>query len=202
MQFVTVLLIALFLILPLILFYRQNDLDWKRYVILIPILYVVWYLTYALMHESMHFLAVVLAHKRVIGYQMIPHFWRGEFGTGFVKYNFVGDTADLFIMLAPYLRDILLAIIGYILYRKRIVKTPFLVGLLLVILVFSSLFDIADNYLTYVLGARNDFNAMRVSSGPLVPHVAGILGIAVTMLCSYLVIRDKQPGLGSVNNTE
>jgi len=119
-----------------------------------------------------------------------PHLWS----------NFVGDTADLFIMLGPYLRDILFAIVGYILYRKRVVNTPFLVGLLLVIFVFSSLFDIANNYLAYVLGVRNDFNAMRVCSSPLVPHVAGILGLFVTLLCSYLVIRDRQTSLASVSD--
>ena len=201
MRFMTVLEIALFLILPLILFYRQNGLDWKRYVMLIVILYVIWYLTYALLHESMHFLAVFLAHKPVSGYQLIPHFWRGDFGTGYINYNFVGDTADLFIMLAPYLRDVLFAIVGYILYRKRIVNTPFMAGLLLVIFVFSSLFDIANNYLAYVLGSRNDFNAMRVCSGSFVPHVAGILGLFVTLLCSYLVIRDRRPSLASVSDT-
>ena len=200
MQFVAVLEIALFLILPLIFFYQRSGLDWKRYVVLIVILYVVWYLTYALLHESMHMLGVVLVHKTIQSYQLIPHFWSGEFGTGYVNYGFVGDKADLLVMMAPYIRDVLFAIVGYILYRKKIFATPFLVGLLLVIFVFSPLFDMANNYLAYVLGSRNDFNAMRVCSSPLVPHVAGIVGLSVILLCSYLVIRDK-PSLATVSDT-
>ncbi len=195
--------IALLMMLPLMLFYMQSRWQVRTYIPIIVLLYVIWYATYALFHELSHMTGNWIMGKAIIDNQLIPHLSEGQVGTGFVKYDFQGDYKDFVIMLMPYARDLLLVVAGYLLIRKRMFKQAFWAGLVLLILVLSSLFDIVNNYLAYVLGSLNDFNAMTVSAGGLVSHATGITLTAITFYLSVkaiLVSRNYPDALRVINN--
>ncbi|MGM0552095.1 MAG: hypothetical protein ACQESW_13535 [Bacteroidota bacterium] len=185
----SVLEIAIFLMLPLILFYQRSVWPAKKYIPLLVVLYLIWYVTYALMHELSHLLGVLIMGKDLQGYQLLPRFWQGEFGYGVVHYNFVGDRADFWIILMPYLRDVLLCIIGFLLVKRRIASSAFVVGLILVLLVFSPLYDVANNYGVYLLYSINDFNALSVASSRLTAHVIGVSFFLITLFLSVRVLQ-------------
>lgn len=184
--------IAILLLLPMILFYQRSKWNARQYIIWLPVLYLLWYFTYGLLHETLHLSGVLMAGKDIYEIRLIPHFWRGDFGTGYIRYDFSGDIADLFIMMLPYFRDVLFAVTGYVLFRKLKLKTPFVTGLLLVLLVFSPLYDVTNNYVAYLTGYMNDFNAMRVCTNSTFPHAVGISFVVCTLAIAVLTIKHSK----------
>lgn len=186
---ITTIEIALLVLLPLIWFYKQSNWSAKSYIYLIPILYLVWYFTYGLLHELAHLAGVLAFGKQVIDYQLIPHFWDGDYGSGFVNYEFKGEYKDFIIVALPYIRDVLFVALGYYLIKGKLTNHKFLVGLILIILVFSPLFDITNNYLGFVMGYRNDFNALRVSSNAFISNLVGISFMLFAAYYSFKVLK-------------
>ncbi len=181
--------IAFFIMLPLVIFYRQTRWQAKYYILSIGILYSIWYLSYMLLHELTHWLGASIVGKEVTNYQLIPHFWKGNFGTGFIEYDFRGDRRDFFIIILPYVRDIIFLLVGYILLKRELIKNLFLAGLIFVMLILSPLYDISNNYIAYLLGALNDFNALSISSSRLITNTIGVLSMAVALVITYKSIR-------------
>jgi len=180
--------IALIIMLPLILFYQRSKWKTKPLLIWIPFIYLLWYLTYGVFHEFMHLIGVWLSGKEIYQLHLFPHFWKGQFGPLYVNYDFQGDSWDFIIILLPYLRDILLAIIGYVIIKRKTLNHPIITGLVLVIFILSSLYDVSDNYIAYLMGYMNDFNALKVSSNIFIAHFIGISIIATTMVVSIKTI--------------
>ena len=155
---------------------------------MIPVLYVIWYISYGMLHEFAHIIGVWISGKEILDYQLIPHFWKGQFGTGFVNFDFQGDKSDFLIILMPYLRDILLVIVGYFIFSRKILKNLFTTGLLLTLFVFSSFYDVTNNYLAYVFGRMNDFNAIKVSSNSLMPHLIGLSFMIISLVLTVKIL--------------
>jgi len=97
----------------------------------------------------------------VILYQLIPRFWLGQTNGGFVRTLYTSEAKEFIIVAAPYVRDLLLSVL-------------------------CSLFDVFNNYLAYVLGALNDFNALGVVTSPFVPHILGI-SIILSIACVFFI---------------
>ena len=181
--------IALLIMLPLVLFYQRSSWPFKQYALSIVIIYVIWYVTYALLHELSHMLGAWMFDKTIFGYKLIPKFWAGDFGVGYINYDYKSDGKDFVIILLPYLRDIIFLIIGYVLLIKPRLKKPFLLGLVLVLFVLSPLFDIANNYVAYLLGSMNDFNALKESSNALISNLIGICFFTASLIVTIVIIR-------------
>jgi hypothetical protein len=161
---ISVLEITLLLMLPLVLFYQRSIWSYKKYLPSIIFIYLVWYLSYALFHELMHMLGAWIFNKTIYEIKLIPRFWTGDLGSGYVRYDYQGDSIDFIIIILPYARDMILIALGYLLIIKTEIKKPFMIGLILVIMILSPLFDIGNNYFAYLLGSMNDFNALGESS--------------------------------------
>ena len=171
---ITTVEIAILMMLPLVIFYMRSLWNRKYFISIIALLYLIWYSTYALLHESSHVFGAWIMGKEILDYQLIPHFWEGQLGSGYVKYDFRGDSKDFLIIIMPYLRDIVFLLIGYMLFRKRTFKQPFWAGFILLIFVLSPLFDIVNNYVAYLLGSLNDFNALKASSNGIISNLIGL----------------------------
>ena len=181
--------IALLIMLPLVLFYQRSSWTFKDYALSIVFIYLIWYVTYALLHELSHMLGALIFDKTIYSYKLIPKFWKGDFGVGYVNYDYKSDAKDFVIILLPYLRDLIFMVIGYVLLNKTRIKKPFLIGLVLVLFVLSPLFDISNNYVAYLLGSMNDFNALKESSNAFVSHLIGISYFAMTAIVSVVILK-------------
>lgn len=175
--------IALLLILPLIIFFQRSSWKMKEYVFLIPIIYLVWYFSYAFLHEICHLSAAIILGKKVYSFQLIPYFWKGETGVGYVNSEY-----NQLTVLMPYLKDIAFSVIGTIIIMKKAIKKPFITGLVLTVFVFSSLFDIANNYLIYVTQSINDFRAFSDLTNGAIAHFVGILFLSITAISTLLLL--------------
>lgn len=187
--------IALLLLLPLIIFYKRSAWNYKTYIFIIPVLYLIWYLTYGFLHEFSHMVAIWISGKKIFAYQLVPHFWKGDFGGGYIKYDFRGDFIDLFIIILPYVRDIFFLVIGYVILKRKKIKHPLTGGLIMIMLVCSPLYDISNNYLAYILGSMNDFNAIKVSTNLWMANSIGIsfMMTALFLACRLLILSKGYP---------
>jgi hypothetical protein len=186
---ISVLEIALLIMLPLILFYQRSIWTYKKYLPSIMIIYLIWYLTYALFHELMHLLGAWIFDKTVYEMKLIPKFWAGDLYSGFIRYDYKSDPTDFIIILLPYARDVILLGLGYLLIIKADIQKPFMIGLILVIMILSPLFDIGNNYFGYLLGSMNDFNALGESSSKLVSHLIGISFFSISATIAIYILK-------------
>lgn len=186
---ITVFEIALFIVLPLLLFYRSSIWTYKKYVPYIILIYLIWYFSYAFFHELMHLLGNWFFDKTIYEIKLIPEFWKGEFGTAYIRYDYKSDSKDFIIILLPYARDIILLAIGYLLIIKAKIKNIFTIGLIFTIMILSSLFDIANNYFGYLLGSMNDFNALGESGGRFFSHLIGISFCIISALTTISTLK-------------
>ena len=178
--------IALLIMLPLVLFYQRSIWSYKKYWPSIMFIYLIWYLSYALFHELMHLLGAWIFDKTIFEMKLIPRFWTGDLGSGYVRYDYKGDSTDFIIILLPYARDMILLALGYLLINKTEIKKPFMIGLIFVIMILSPLFDIGNNYFAYLLGSMNDFNALGESSSKSISH---LIGISFFMTSAFIIIH-------------
>lgn len=142
-----------------------------------------------LLHELTHWLGAWICGKEVFDYKIIPLFWKGDFGTGFIQYDFKGDKKDFFIIVLPYLRDIIFLFVGYWILKRQRLKSLFWSGFIFIMLILNPLYDVSNNYLAYLFGSLNDFNSLSISSNGYISHSIGILVIIVASLLAYRIIR-------------
>jgi hypothetical protein len=64
-----------------------------------------------------------------------------------------------------------------------------MIGLILVIMILSPLFDIGNNYFAYLLGSMNDFNALGESSANLFSHLIGISFFTIAAMISIHILK-------------
>jgi hypothetical protein len=178
--------IALLIILPLIKFYQQSKLTRKQYIINIALLYLIWYFSYAGLHELCHIFGSWITGTKILDYQLIPPFWKGDFKTAYVNPLFENNNQAVVSVIMPYLRDIVFLIIGFwLLIRKRI-NNHFLKGLILILFILSSLFDIINNYSGFVFVSFGDFKELSIRVGVL---YANVIGLAFTLIATVITLR-------------
>lgn len=183
-----VLEIALLIILPLIIFYQRNNCSSKIYIKNIFVLYLIWYTTYALLHELSHLVGAWMTGANVVDYQLIPHFWKGDFKTGYVKTIYSSMEEEFFIVILPYIRDVLFAIFGCLIIWKKKFSNSLLIGFILVIFIFSPVYDVINNYVSYLCGALNDFNAIKITTNRLTTNIIGIVFSLITICVGLFAI--------------
>ena len=192
---VSILEVALLMVLPLILFYRREDLSKRQQIKGIAALYAIWFLSYAALHEAFHLLGSWITGTRIAGYQLIPPFWKGNFSTAFVDSRFANATQAVVSVLMPYARDIVLLLLSLWLVRRKPIGSHFLRGLILVLCSLSPLFDIINNYSGYVLQARGDFRELSIWAGIGFAHLTGTLltAMALSLAARIYLIQNIRP---------
>jgi hypothetical protein len=137
----------------------------------------------------MHLIGNWAFDKTIYEIKLIPEFWKGEFGTAYIRYDYRSDSKDFIIILLPYARDLILLAFGYLLIIKTKIENLFTIGLIFTIMILSSLFDIANNYFGYLLGSMNDFNALGESGSKLISHLIGISFFTTAVLIAILILK-------------
>ncbi|HUX53988.1 MAG TPA: hypothetical protein VMV56_06220 [Williamwhitmania sp.] len=186
--------IALFIVLPLIVYCQQCYASRKQLILNIALLYSIWFLSYAFLHELSHMFGSWITGAKISGYQLIPPFWKGDFRTAFINSIFKNETQTVVSTIMPYLRDIIFLIAGLWIFRRKKLRHHFLNGLLLTLLVFSPLYDIINNYSGFVFYSYGDFNELSKAAGVVYTNIAGTLFtvIAIAITLRIFVVYKKQ----------
>jgi hypothetical protein len=157
---------------PLLFLYRKGGWPQRAAVPCLLSIPVLWYFTYAPLHELSHLLGTYLAGGEATSVKLIPRFWRGEVAGAWV--NHVGldrDWQQLAMLTAPYLLDVAAALLGIALLRPRRIRNPFAVGFGFMLLCLRPLFDLACESVALLAGMRGDLY-----------HVGRIVGIGATWI--------------------
>ena len=194
---ISVIEIALLLILPLIVFYQRSSWTNKKTILTIVAFYLIWFLSYAFLHELSHLFGSWITGTTIAGYQLIPPFWEGDFKTAYIDSRFENNTQAIVSVLMPYLRDVLFLIVGLWLLKWRKINSYILVGLILTLFILSPLYDIVNNYSGLLFTSSGDFRELSKTIGVLYSNGIGLLFtlIAVLITLRIFIIHKSYPFL-------
>ena len=180
---------AALLVVPLIVLYVRGNWAPKLCLASVIVLLPLWFSTYSLLHELSHVVGFLAVGEKVVDYHLIPHFWKGEFTSGWVSSYVIQGWRGVLPGLFPYLRDFLFLIAGWVILKSKRIGNCFLVGLVFVLFCLSPLFDIADNYFSGYLvqhATGNDFLGTAMKIGGIGTNVIGVLLLS---FASYVCAR-------------
>ena len=173
------------IVLPLLFYLKRRALTNPRVVLYFFMIYALWYLPYAPIHEGCHFLAGRLSGMQATSYQFVPRFWRGDFVNGYINWSDGKSWQMLLSCQAPYAIDGVIVLLGYFLLRRRSAYGPFLGALVLTQMFLRSVFDVAVNYSAGTLGGAGDFHYLLRGYPPVAVHIGAwtvmLLGVGGAM---------------------
>ena len=118
--------ILVVIVCPLLFLYLKGNCPISTAVPCLLVLPLVWYLTYAPIHERSHVAGTYLVGGKVVAIKLIPRFWRGEFGQAWITPEGLSSPWQNLTMTAfPYLLDAAAMAVGYVLLRRKSFKKPF-----------------------------------------------------------------------------
>ena len=168
--------ILLVVVYPLIVLYQRGRWPLRATTPCLVSIPILWYPTYAPLHELSHFAGTYLVGGAVVDYRLIPRFWMGEFGHAWI--NSEGITRiwqQLITSSFPYILDVLCIAIGILVLRRDFSRNPFVIGLVFMLLCLRPVFDFVCESIAFLGGNRGDFYAIQ-----------GMIGITFTWLFLFL----------------
>ncbi|MDR2906385.1 MAG: hypothetical protein LBU91_00125 [Bacteroidales bacterium] len=188
------LLMALVILLPLIRFYQRSS--WTKRQKLINILFFsfLFFLFYVPLHEFSHLICGKLMNVGIVDYQLYSKFSSGKFQNAYVNFSSLTTNQRAITLIAPYGKDIVFAIVSFLILKRKRIKSAFLVGLFFSIGLLFSTFDIMDNLLGYV-NKFGDWNSLSKIIGYFWTWFIGIsiLSISTFLTCRIFIIYKGFP---------
>ena len=183
------LLFFLLVVIPVLWYLKRRGANRTQIVLYILATWIVWNLALAPIHEGSHLLVGRVAGLRLRDYQLIQHFWAGDFVRGSVSWEGGSQWQILLSCQAPYLIDGVIILLGFLLLRWRNTVSLSVGTLVLVVTFLRSVFDVAINYSAdAVFGGSGDFRYLCSSYPCAAVHISawslmllGAVGAMVTI---------------------
>ncbi len=186
--------ILLIIPIPLVILYLRGKWPMKMMVICLLAIPILWYLTYAPLHELSHILGTYLAGGKVVDVKLIPSFWMGEFAVAWITPIGLSHPWQNLVMLsAPYVLDLASIIAGAVVLQRRMFKNAFWAGFLFMLLCLRPTFDLVCEAIGFYNGFMGDLFHIQqiVGSGVLSSFLLLSLGLSVWMI--YAILK-RYPG--------
>jgi hypothetical protein len=178
------------IVLPLIILYLRGNWPLRVMVICLVTVPILWYLTYAPLHELSHVAGAYLAGGSVTFIKLIPRFWEGEFARAWITTAGIDRPWQHLICTGfPYILDVVSAAIGYGFLRGRTHIGPFIMGLAFMLLCLRGAFDILCEIVGYALGGMGDIYHIALILGPSMTWILALLGLGVCVAATVGVLR-------------
>ena len=159
--------ILLVVVMPLLVLYLKGNWPLRKIIPPLVIIPVLWYFTYAPLHELSHAAGVYLLGGKVIEYKLIPSFWLGEFGGAWITPSGITQSWQSLTMSAfPYLLDIVCFVVAIFVFRRGFSRNPFFIGLAFMLLCLRPAGDFVFEPIAFLSGDRGDFYAIQQIVGP------------------------------------
>ena len=147
--------ILLTIVTPLLALYLRGQWPLRTVTACMCGVAVVWYLTYAPIHELSHALGTTLVGGRVVDVKLIPSFWEGTFAVAWVTSEGLGQSWPV-MTGAPYVIDVAFVGASLVVLRRRLSRNALVVGLLLMLLCLRPTFDLVCETIGFVGGFHGD----------------------------------------------
>ncbi len=149
--------ILLTIVAPLLLLYLKGRWPQRVTISCLLVIPVLWYLTYAPIHELSHVLGALAMGGTVTQVKLIPSFWRGEFGRAWITpHGLDAWWQQLVTTSAPYVLDLVSVVVGFFALRGRRPAGAFALGVALMLLCLRPTFDVVCETVGLATGARGD----------------------------------------------
>lgn len=149
--------ILLVVVAPLLLLYLRGTWPLQKTIPCLVSIPVLWYLTYAPIHELSHAATTHAVGGRVIEMKLIPRFWLGEFGRA--RITPVGITEDwqqAIMTASPYIVDVVSFLVALLVLRRSLTTGAFAVGFLFMFLCLRPAFDFVCEPQAFLAGNKGD----------------------------------------------
>ncbi len=151
---------------------------------------VVWYLTYAPIHELSHALGTILVGGKVVDIKLIPSFWEGTFAVAWVRSDGLDQSWQQLVMTgAPYVIDVACIIVSLAVLGRRLSRNALVVGLLLVLMCLRPTFDLVCETVGFVGGFKGDLWNAQLIIGSAALWSFLLASLALCLLSVVVILR-------------
>ncbi len=172
--------ILLVVVVPLLVLYIKGTWPLRKVISPLVIISVLWYFSYAPLHELSHAAGAYLVGGKVLEYKLMPRFWLGEFGGAWIRPSGITHSWHQLTMSAfPYMLDIVCFVVAIVVFRRASSRNPFLIGLALMLLCLRPAMDFVFEPIGLVSGIRCDLYAIQQMVGPLATWSFILVSIAL-----------------------
>ena len=182
--------IILTIVTPLLALYLRGQWPLRTVTACLCGIPVLWYLTYAPIHELSHAIGTSLVGGRVVDTKLIPSFWEGQFAVAWVTSDGLDQSWQQLVMLgAPYVIDVACVVASLVVLRRRLSRNALVVGLLLMLMCLRPTFDLVCETIGFVGGFHGDLWHMQliIGSAALWPFLA--VSLALCLLSVVVILR-------------
>ncbi len=189
--------ILLVIVIPLLVLYLKGNWPLRKIIPPLVIIPILWYFTYAPVHELSHAAGLYLVGGKIIEYKLIPRFWLGEFAGAWVIPSGITQSWQQLTMTAfPYMLDIVCFVVTIIVFRRGFSRNPFFIGLGFMLLCLRPAIDFVFEPIAFLSGDRNDFYAIQQIIGPFaiwsfILISIGLAGYSISSTLSRFVSLSK-----------
>lgn len=182
--------ILLTIVIPLNMLYLRGKWHLKIIIPCLLVLPILWYLTYAPIHELSHILGAYLAGGKVVDYKLIPRFWMGEFAGAWVKTIGLTDPGrNLSMLSAPYVLDLVSIIVGAVVLRRRPTKNAFWIGFLFMLLCLRPTFDLTCESIGFYNGFKGDLYHIQLIVGNVMLSSFLWVSLGLSFLLIHAILK-------------
>jgi hypothetical protein len=175
---------------PLLIMYLRSNWRLRTTIPCLLLIPVLWYLTYAPLHELSHILGTYLAGGSVVDCKLIPRFWAGEFEVAWITpVGLTRPWQKLAMSGAPYVLDLASLVAGALVLRRRGSRNAFVAGLVFMLLCLRPAFDLVCESVAFAGGFKGDlYNLQALVGGPAVWSFI-VVSLGVSLLSILVVLR-------------
>ena len=181
--------ILLVVVMPLLVLYIKGNWPLRKIIPPLVIIPVLWYFTYAPLHELSHTAGTYLVGGKVIEYRLIPRFWLGEFGGAWATPSGLTQSWQQLTSWAfPYMLDIVCFVVAIFVFRRGSSRNPFFIGLAFMLLCLRPAIDFVFESIGFLSGWRGDLYNIQQIVGPFAiwSFILISIGLAVYSISSTL----------------
>ncbi len=182
--------IVLTIVTPLLALYLRGRWPLRTLTACLFVIPVVWYLTYAPIHELSHALGATLAGGRVVDIKLIPSFWEGTFAGAWVTSDGLDQSWQQLVMSgAPYVLDVACIIVSVVALRRRRSWNALVVGVLLMLMCLRPTFDLVCETVGFAGGFKGDLWHMQLIIGSAALWSFLLVSLALCLVSVVVLLR-------------
>lgn len=182
--------ILVVVVMPLLFLYLRGRWPLRTSILCLLTLPILWYLTYAPLHELSHVVGTYLVGGKVIHIKLIPSFWLGEFGGAWITpVGITQSWQQLVILASPYILDVVSVVGGIVILRRGFSRNAFVVGFILMLLCLRPAFDLVCETIGFLSGFRGDLYHVELIIGSYMTWSFVLFSIGLSLLSTLIVLR-------------
>lgn len=182
--------ILLTIVTPLLALYLRGQWPLRTITACLCGIAVVWYLTYAPIHELSHALGTVLVGGKVVEIKLIPSFWEGTFAVAWVRSDGLDQSWQQLVSTgAPYVIDVACVVASLVVLRRRLSRNALVVGLLFMLMCLRPTFDLVCETVGFVGGFKGDLWHVELIIGSAALWSFLLVSLALCLLSIVVILR-------------